>query len=168
MAAGRIYDDPASWHGSRDLPLCVAVAVLSGHRARESSGEPDSSRGEETSPGFVVFRDAKKNLWQGPVLDDYRTHPIFLTGTIPFCKGTPQRPSKVTTMIDDSLALIRTRRNNIHRYRRLLRTELTDLEREFVERRISEEEAALQAFANSIFPLSFKLPAPKTAGASPA
>ena len=34
-------------------------------------------------------------------------------------------------MFDENLARIRTHRNNIYRYRRLLRTELSDLERGF-------------------------------------
>jgi hypothetical protein len=71
-------------------------------------------------------------------------------------------------MIDESLALIRTHRNNILRYRRLLQTELTDLEREFIERRLSEEEMAFQAVADSAFPVAFKMPAPELAAASPA
>jgi hypothetical protein len=33
---------------------------------------------------------------------------------------------------------LRTHRNNIARYRRLLQTKLTDLERQFIERRLSE------------------------------
>jgi hypothetical protein len=33
-------------------------------------------------------------------------------------------------MIDETLARIRTHRNNIHRYRRLLQTSLTNVERE--------------------------------------
>jgi hypothetical protein len=37
-----------------------------------------------------------------------------------------------------------TRRANIERYRKILRTSLTAEERTFVERRLAEEEAALQ------------------------
>jgi len=44
---------------------------------------------------------------------------------------------------------LRTHRNNIGRYRRLLRTKLTDIERDFVLKRIKEEEQALQALAES-------------------
>jgi len=39
-------------------------------------------------------------------------------------------------MIDQKLARLRTHRNNISRYRRLLKTPLTDFERGFIERRI--------------------------------
>ena len=38
-------------------------------------------------------------------------------------------------MLDEDLARIRAHRNNIHRYRRLLRTKLSELERQFIERR---------------------------------
>ena len=36
-------------------------------------------------------------------------------------------------MIDEQIAQMRTHRNNIHRYRRLLRTRLTELESQFIE-----------------------------------
>ncbi len=39
-------------------------------------------------------------------------------------------------MIDETLALLRTHRSNINRYRRLLQTHLTELEREYIERRL--------------------------------
>ena len=51
---------------------------------------------------------------------------------------------------DLSKALRSAHRANIDRYRRLLQTHLTDDERQFVERRIAEEEAALQGIASGI------------------
>jgi hypothetical protein len=63
------------------------------------------------------------------------------------------------TMIDEKLALLRTHRNNISRYRRLLKTRLTDLERQFIERRMSEERSAMEALAAATFPLTFPVPA---------
>jgi hypothetical protein len=42
-----------------------------------------------------------------------------------------------------SVALTRAYQNNIDRYRRLLRTRLTDVERQFIQRRLTEELAAL-------------------------
>lgn len=42
-------------------------------------------------------------------------------------------------MIDDHLA--RAHRNNIQRYRHLLQTSLTEVERQFVERHLSEEQS---------------------------
>jgi hypothetical protein len=57
-------------------------------------------------------------------------------------------------MIDESLARIGTHRNNIRRYHHLLETRLTDLEREYVVRRLSEEQSALQAFADTALPSS--------------
>jgi hypothetical protein len=62
------------------------------------------------------------------------------------------------TMIDDKLALLRTHRNNISRYRRLLKTNLTDLERRFIERRVSEERSAMEELAAATFPLTFQMP----------
>jgi len=53
-------------------------------------------------------------------------------------------------MIDEQIARIRTHRSNIHRYRRLLRTRLAVLERDFLERRLAEEQSQLE----SLRPLS--------------
>jgi hypothetical protein len=61
-------------------------------------------------------------------------------------------------MIDESLAHMRRHSNNIRRYRLLLRTKLTELERQYVERRLSEEEAALQALADTTLPFSLTPP----------
>ena len=59
-------------------------------------------------------------------------------------------------MIDEKLALLRTHRNNISRYRRLLKTNLTELEREYIDRRLSEEQLALGTLIGSTFPVVFK------------
>ena len=61
-------------------------------------------------------------------------------------------------MIDENLARLRVHRQNIERYRRLLETNLTVLEREFIERRITEEESALDRLASDTFPLVFRMP----------
>ena len=61
-------------------------------------------------------------------------------------------------MIDEKLALLRTHRNNISRYRRLLKTQLTECERQFIEKRLSEERSAVETLA-STFPLTFEMPA---------
>jgi hypothetical protein len=45
-------------------------------------------------------------------------------------------------MTDESLARMRSHRNNIRRYRQLLRTRLSELERQYIERRLSEEEVS--------------------------
>ena len=65
----------------------------------------------------------------------------------------------MTTMINEKLARLRTHRNNISRYRRLLKTHLTDIEREFVERRLSQERLALESVAGSTFPIALDVPA---------
>ena len=46
-------------------------------------------------------------------------------------------------MIDESLARLRAHGQNLNRYRRLLQGNLSDLERDYVRSRISEEEASL-------------------------
>ena len=58
-------------------------------------------------------------------------------------------------MLNENFARIRSHRNNIHRYRRLLNTGLTDLERQFIERRLLEQQAALTALASETLPLAF-------------
>jgi hypothetical protein len=45
------------------------------------------------------------------------------------------------------LVRLRTHRNNIQRYRRLLETSLTDFERRFIEKRLSEEQLAIENLA---------------------
>ncbi|MGA2994373.1 hypothetical protein [Bradyrhizobium sp.] len=61
-------------------------------------------------------------------------------------------------MIDEKLARLRTHRNNIARYRRLPKTQLTDCERQFIEKRLSEERCAMESLAGSTFPLTFQMP----------
>lgn len=60
-------------------------------------------------------------------------------------------------MIDEALVRLRVHRDNIHRYRRLLATRLTDLERSYIERRLQEEQSAMDALSAETFP--FTLPA---------
>jgi hypothetical protein len=64
----------------------------------------------------------------------------------------------MTTMTDEKFALLRTHCNNISRYRRLLKTKLTEFERQFIERRLSEESSAMEQLAASTFPLTFGIP----------
>ncbi|UWU80501.1 hypothetical protein N2603_19140 [Bradyrhizobium huanghuaihaiense] len=61
-------------------------------------------------------------------------------------------------MLDEDLARIRAHRNNIHRYRRLLRTKLSELERQFIERRLAEEKASLESLATKTLPVAFTVP----------
>jgi hypothetical protein len=56
-------------------------------------------------------------------------------------------------MIDEAIAQFRAHRQNLNRYRSLLKTTLTELERDFIERRIAEEEAAVSALAFNAAPL---------------
>ena len=53
-------------------------------------------------------------------------------------------------MIDQQLARLRTHRSNIQRYRNLLQTSLTDLERQFVQKRLIEEQSNLESLATSL------------------
>jgi hypothetical protein len=50
-------------------------------------------------------------------------------------------------MIDFNTAKVRGHRRNIERYCRLLATELTDLERQYLHKRIAEEHAQLEQLA---------------------
>jgi predicted house-cleaning noncanonical NTP pyrophosphatase (MazG superfamily) len=51
-------------------------------------------------------------------------------------------------MLDIASARLRTHRNNIARYRRLLETKLTELEREYIQKRLSEEQSDLEALVS--------------------
>jgi hypothetical protein len=53
----------------------------------------------------------------------------------------------MTTMLEEKLARLRAHRHNVYRYRRLLRTKLTDLERGYILRRLEQEEQALAALS---------------------
>jgi hypothetical protein len=67
----------------------------------------------------------------------------------------------MTKMIDEQLTRLRSYRNSIDRYRRLLKTNLTELERRYVEKRLSEQQLAFEKLAASTFPLTFKMPEPQ-------
>ena len=49
-------------------------------------------------------------------------------------------------IIEEKFARLRTYRNNINRYHWLLKTELSALERQFIERRLNEEESAMESW----------------------
>ena len=63
-------------------------------------------------------------------------------------------------MLDVHLERLRAHQKNIDRYRRLLGTHLSDLERSYIERRVSEEQASLKRILREMFPdrLSALLP----------
>ncbi|WP_426411883.1 hypothetical protein [Bradyrhizobium ganzhouense] len=63
-------------------------------------------------------------------------------------------------MMDDNLARMRTHLSAIQRHRRLLKTKLTECDRQYVCRRLSEEECALESLRASIFPMVFESPRP--------
>ena len=52
-------------------------------------------------------------------------------------------------MTDEKLARLRAHDSNISRYRRLLKTNLSDIERRFLERRLSEERWAVESLVSS-------------------
>jgi hypothetical protein len=49
---------------------------------------------------------------------------------------------------DEELARLRAHGNNISRYRRLLETDLSELERGFIEKRLNEERSAVESLAD--------------------
>jgi hypothetical protein len=55
----------------------------------------------------------------------------------------------MTTMTEEQMTRMRTHRNNIYRYRHLLQTKLTELERDFIEKRLAEEQLNLERLAVS-------------------
>jgi hypothetical protein len=66
-------------------------------------------------------------------------------------------------MLDEKLARLRAHRDNIHRYRRLLATQLSDLERAYIMRRMDEEQSALNSLSENTFPFTLPVP-PNAAG----
>lgn len=65
-------------------------------------------------------------------------------------------------MVEEKAVRLRAHRKNIHRYRRLLRTQLTDLERRYIEQRVSEEQTNVDMLLASSFgaPLGHDLALP--------
>lgn len=63
-------------------------------------------------------------------------------------------------MLDINLERLRAHQRNIDRYRRLLATHLSDLERSYIERRMSEEQTSIKGLLRRTFPdrLSALLP----------
>jgi hypothetical protein len=55
-------------------------------------------------------------------------------------------------MTDVTLERLRAHRNNIHRYQRLLTTRLSDLERGYIQRRLGEERARVEALLQESLP----------------
>jgi hypothetical protein len=51
-------------------------------------------------------------------------------------------------MLDLASARLKTHRDNIARYRRLLETRLTEFEREYIHRRLLEEQSELETMAS--------------------
>ena len=70
-------------------------------------------------------------------------------------------------MMDEELALLRGHRNNISRYQRLLKTELTEFERRFIERRLSEERSAIEKLAVSDLSADLSSSEPERWGTQP-
>jgi hypothetical protein len=52
------------------------------------------------------------------------------------------------TVTDEEIARLRAHDSNINRYRRLLKTNLSDLERRYLEQRLSEERSAVENLAH--------------------
>ena len=62
----------------------------------------------------------------------------------------------IITMLEERFARLRPP-NNIARYRGLLKTKLTDLERQFIERRLSEEQSEFELLSAGTFPVAIKV-----------
>jgi hypothetical protein len=57
-------------------------------------------------------------------------------------------------MLEENLARLRAHRNNMQRYRRLLATQLSELERTYIARRLEEEQAACETLLQTTFPVT--------------
>ena len=53
-------------------------------------------------------------------------------------------------MFEENLVLLRTHQKNIQRYRQLLETSLTDFEREYIGKRLSEEQLAIEMLSAKV------------------
>ena len=67
-------------------------------------------------------------------------------------------------MLDVNLERLRAHQKNIGRYRRLLATQLSDLERSYLQRRLSEEQTFVKALLQDALPDRFSARLPRIAG----
>src|SRR5262245_49516644 len=91
--------------------------------ARRSFGQPEERRGG--FPDDSNFRCASQHGCLSGDLDDHA------------------RPVERMRMTEEGIARLRAHRRNIDRYRRLLETKLSEIERQYLERRLSEEQATM-------------------------
>jgi hypothetical protein len=84
---------------------------------------------------------------------------VFHSGAVHFRgqRPIPTISGAIITMLDERFARLRTHRNNIARYRRLINTNLTDLERQFIERRLSEEHSEFELLSAGTFPVAIRI-----------
>ena len=109
-----------------------------------------------TPPSAHIPLRAALCIW---LLDSHGTETTLSRGMPLEAKGINCARQRMTMMIDDEqLARMRTHRNNIHRYRHLLQTKLTELERDFINKRLAEEQSTLENLAASTVPMTLKLP----------
>jgi hypothetical protein len=55
---------------------------------------------------------------------------------------------------------LRSHRNSISRYNRLVEADMTELEHWFIEKRVAEQRSALEALVGATFPIRFKCALP--------
>jgi hypothetical protein len=77
--------------------------------------------------------------------ESIRTDPDDDIGAAP----AAHRLVRLRQATDLRTAKMRAHRDNIRRYKRILATDLTDLERQFVTRRLAEEQSAIRALVNT-------------------
>ena len=56
--------------------------------------------------------------------------------------------------LDEKLAHLRCARSNIERYRRLLKTQLTDYERDYIRKCLAEEQTKIRKMLETEFPIT--------------
>jgi hypothetical protein len=116
--------------------------------------QPDPSK--PTFPGAAALRQMRK-----PLLTSQDHPPNFFSR--PFFGANHNQSSRGRTMNREARnALIRAHQNNINRYCRLLATRLTEVERDYVHKRIVEETHALEKLLKS--PRRWKSSAIRTEG----
>ncbi|WP_416203009.1 hypothetical protein [Bradyrhizobium yuanmingense] len=122
-------------------------------QSRPEPGRPDRSIGRSSISRSQQQGQARQDLDSARALNIFSPRRDLLILAQP---KDPTRPSGETTMLDENLARIRAHRNNIHRYRRLLKTRLSQLERQFIERRLAEEQSALDGLTAATFPVGLR------------
>ena len=137
-----------------DLRFCPAVLRISCHGslARQQCDDFNAARAFwfRILLQSICWHVAAANFFHAPLDGDRALSNFCFAQSM--CKLLKETENLITAMAGYELAKIEALRANIRRYRRLLATQLTELERNYLERRLAEDRNALLALTSRSAP----------------